>query len=78
MVVGVGTIAVASPAVAAVASTGAMAAALVPVGSRGLLLLAPVALLVSRVGPRPSVAWLAVAVLGADLLVGARRVRRSR
>ena len=78
MLVGAGTIAVAPPAVAVVASTGALAAALLPVGSRGLLLLAPVALLVSRVGPRPSVAWLAVAVLGADLLVGARRVRRLR
>ena len=34
--------------------------------------------LASRIGPRPSLAWLAVAVLAADLLVGARRVSRSR
>ena len=76
-VVVVGAFLVASPVVAVLAGVSALAAALVPVGSRGILLLGPLALVVSRVGPRPSVAWLAVAVLGADLLVGTRRVRRS-
>lgn len=67
-----------APSVALVAAAAALLAGVVP-GARLLLLLgAPAALLLSRIDPsRPSVAWLAVALLAADLVLEARTVRAT-
>jgi len=68
--VALGTALVASPGVAAIAFVATVAAALAPYGRILLVALGPTALVLSRLTARPSLAWLALAVLAADLLLG--------
>ena len=72
VVVGVGTFAVATPTVAVLAAALTAVAAVIPRGRLLLVAAAPAALIVSRLDGRPSLAWLAVAALAADLLLAAR------
>ncbi len=69
--VGVGTYAVATRNVAALAGLLTLAAGVVPRGRLLLVAAAPAALIVSRSDGRPALAWLAVAALAADLLLEA-------
>lgn len=71
--VGLGSFVVTTPPVAAVAAGLALAGALLPVWEWVPVLVGPVTLVASRVGARSSLAWLAVAMLAADLAVSARR-----
>jgi arabinofuranan 3-O-arabinosyltransferase len=77
LVVGATTALVAPPSVAGAAAGVTVAAGALRQGRLLLLVLAPAALVLSRLAPsRPSLAWLAVALLGAELLID-RWVRRS-
>lgn len=77
VVVGGGAAAVA-PSIAAVAAVAALVAGVVPGGRLLLLFGAPAALLLSRIdASRPNVAWLAVALLAADLVLEARALRAT-
>jgi len=69
---------VATPVVAAVAAAVTIAAGLVPRGRIVLLAVAPMALVASRVlTERPSLAWLALAAVGADLLLSRGEISPS-
>jgi arabinofuranan 3-O-arabinosyltransferase len=73
VLVGGGSLAVATPAVAVVGAALTVIAGLAPGGRLLLVAAAPAALVLSRLDARPSLAWLAVAALAADLLLEARR-----
>jgi arabinofuranan 3-O-arabinosyltransferase len=68
-VVATGSVLVAPLSVALLAAGLTLVAGLVPRGRLLLVVAAPAALIVSRVDLRPSLAWLAVALLAADLLL---------
>ena len=72
--IGLGALVVASPGAAALSASATIVAGLLPRGRLVLVAAAPVALLVSRLDLRPSLAWVAVALLAADLLLEARSV----
>jgi hypothetical protein len=70
---------VATPAVAVAGGVLTVVAGTVPRGRLALLLAAPVALIASRLlTERPSLAWLALAVVAADLLLSRPEPARSR
>ncbi len=74
---GVGTALVATPATAVLGGAATLAVGLVPRARLLVVAVAPAALVVSRLDQRPTLAWLALAILAADLLVEAlSRVRR--
>lgn len=70
--VGAGALAVATPTVAAAAAGLTLGAGVAPRGRLVLVAAAPAALILSRADERPSLAWVAVALLAADLLLGSR------
>lgn len=72
-IVGLGALAAATPTVAVAALAITLAAGLLPRGRLLLVVAAPAALALSRLDERPSLAWLAVALLAADLLLDPRR-----
>lgn len=71
--VGIAALAVAPPIVVGASVFVLVAASLVRARPLALAAVAPVALLVSRAGDRPSLAWLTVLLLAGDLALGARR-----
>lgn len=73
--VAVGAVLVADPGVAFVAFVMTVVAGLVPRGRALLLVGAPTALVLSRLDLRPSLAWLALALLAADLVLGRHDLR---
>jgi hypothetical protein len=78
-IVGGAALVVATPAVAVAAGILTALAGLLPRGRVVLLVTAPVALVASRViVERPSLAWLALAVVAADLLLTRHEVTPSR
>ena len=74
-VVAVGAGLVADPGVAFVGFVMTVVAGLLPRGRALLVAAAPVALVLSRLDQRPALAWLAVALLVGDLVLGRRDVR---
>ena len=73
VLVGAGSLAVATPRMAAAATVLTVVAGVVPRGRLLLVATAPAALALSRFEARPSWAWLALGVLAADLLLEAHR-----